>query len=152
QLIPPKVSRMSSGTAMERRERRKMDALARPEASTGLHRVYCQSQEVVSLLARDSSPLDILLLPGSFPSEETNLCVIIGENPAIFSEALQEAIANNQARLLYVLREGSSLPREAGGIPVFSFLVSPLQRVVVESNVRSAFDNLELARGQAALQ
>ena len=126
--------------------------MANPGVTAGTRRVYCQNPETVSLLSRDGLSFEALLLPAGFPSGETNPCVVIGETPDIFTAQLEEAIAKNLIRLIYVLQEGLPLPREAGGIPIFSFLVSPLQYVVVESTIRAAFDTLVLARSQAQLQ
>jgi HD-GYP domain-containing protein (c-di-GMP phosphodiesterase class II) len=129
-----------------------MSTLAKADVSKGLRRIYCQKTEVVSLLSGEDRPFEAVLLPASFPSEESNPSVVIGDSPSIFTAELRQAIAKNLTRLIYVLQEGSPLPREAGGTPVFSFLVPPLQRVVVESTVRAAFDNLLLARSQEELQ
>jgi HD-GYP domain-containing protein (c-di-GMP phosphodiesterase class II) len=65
---------------------------------------------------------------------------------------LRDAIAQNRARLIYILRGEEGLPAEASGAPIFSFLTPPLQAAVVASTVKAAFDNLDLLRRQASLE
>ena len=129
-----------------------MSTLAIPDASVEYRRVYCQNPEVISLLSILNSSVDALLLPEAFPSDESIPIVIIGENPSIFTNELDVSIRKNQTRLIYVLRNGSPPPREAGTIPIFSFVVPPLQEVVLQSALSAAFDNLLLARSQMDLQ
>ena len=129
-----------------------MSTVANTGVGVGSRRVYFQNPDVVSLLSRDGVSFEALPLPASFPSGESSPSVVIGENPAIFTAKLQEAIEKNLIRLIYVLQEGLPLPREARGIPIFTFLVPPLQRVVLESTILAAFDNLLLSRNQTELQ
>ncbi|OFW43080.1 MAG: hypothetical protein A3J28_17405 [Acidobacteria bacterium RIFCSPLOWO2_12_FULL_60_22] len=129
-----------------------MSTVAKPEVWAGTRRVYCQNGEAASLLALQNTSLETLPLPRDFAAEDGNPSVVIGEDLAIFTPDLREAIEQNRARLIYVLQQDSSLPPEASGIPVFSFLSPPLQAVVVASTVNAAFENLLLARRQTALE
>ncbi|MBI3934993.1 MAG: GAF domain-containing protein, partial [Acidobacteria bacterium] len=70
----------------------------------------------------------------------------------MFSSELRQAIQASQARLIYVLGADHALPHESSGCPVFCFLALPLQAVVLASAVQAAFENLQLARQQDALQ
>ena len=110
-----------------------MSTVAKPEVWAGTRRVYCQNDEAASLLALQNTSLETLPLPRDFAAEDGNPSVVIGEDLAIFTPELREAIEQNRARLIYVLQQDSSLPPEASGIPVFSFLSPPLQAVVVAS-------------------
>ncbi|MEE8586106.1 MAG: HD domain-containing phosphohydrolase [Acidobacteriota bacterium] len=129
-----------------------MSTVAKPDALLQVRRVYHQNGEAAALLPQLGSSFEAVALPGRFTADDSNPCAVIGENPAVFTPELREAIERNSARLLYVLGPGSELPAEAGGTPVFSFLTPPLQRVVVESSLNAAFENLLLARNQAVLQ
>ena len=104
------------------------------------------------MLARQNPALETTPLPRQLLTEETNPFVVIGESPSVFTSELREAIAQNRARLLYLLPLDSSLPPEASGIPVFSFLAPPLQATVVVSTVNAAFENLALAQRQGVLE
>jgi len=78
--------------------------------------------------------------------------VVIGADSAVFSSELRDAIADNRARLIYLLSPDAPLPPEGSGTPVFGFLTSPLQPAIVASTINAAFDNLQLARRQAMLE
>ena len=129
-----------------------MSTVAKPEVLIETRKVYCQSRAAAALLARQDPPLETLPLPQRLPAEEANPFVVIGENPSVFTAELREAIAQNRARLIYILRDDSGLPPEASGAPVFSFLTPPLQAAVVASTVKAAFDNLQLLERQASLE
>ena len=129
-----------------------MSTLVRPETSATTQRVYCQNAAAGALLAQQSAYWETVPLPEPFPAGETNVAVVIGDAPAVFTAQLREAIQSNQARLIYVLGADHTLPQEASGCPVFGFLVPPLQAVVLASTVRAAFENLQLSRNQDALQ
>ena len=129
-----------------------MSTVAKPELLVETRKVYCQSAEVAALLARQDPPLETLPLPEHLLADETSPCVVIGDNPAVFTTELRDAIAQNRARLIYFLRDDSGLPAEASGAPIFSFLTPPLQVAVVASTVKAAFDNLDLHRRQATLE
>ena len=141
-------SRMQAG----RKQVEQMSTVAKPDALLQVRRVYHQNGEAAALLPQLGSSFEAVALPGRFTADDSNPCVVIGENPAVFTPELREAIERNSARLLYVLGPGSELPAEAGRTPVFSFLTSPLQRMVVESSLNAAFENLLLTRNQAVLQ
>ncbi|MGH9785373.1 MAG: HD domain-containing phosphohydrolase [Terriglobia bacterium] len=129
-----------------------MSTIAKPEVLVETRKVYCQSAEAAALLARQDPPLETLPLPERLPAEEASPCVVIGDNPAVFTTELHDALAQNRARLIYILRDDAGLPAEASGAPIFSFLTPPLQVAVVASTVRAAFDNLDLWRRQGSLE
>ncbi|OFW09055.1 MAG: hypothetical protein A3H27_06850 [Acidobacteria bacterium RIFCSPLOWO2_02_FULL_59_13] len=129
-----------------------MSITAKTEPSLASRRVYCQDGEAASLLSRSGAPWEALPLPKRFPEDESSPCVVIAESPAIFTPELRRAIRDDQARLIYVLRQSGALPPEAGGIAIFSFLAPPLQPVVVTSVVNAAFENLSLSRRQTNLE
>jgi len=128
-----------------------MSLTAKPEVSAEIRRVYCQGTVAVQL-AKHDLPFEIHPFPQNFPEDESVPFVVIGEDASVFSPALGDAIAENRARLIYVLSSDASLPQEASGTPVFNFLITPLQPAVVASTINAAFDNLQLARRQAALE
>ena len=134
-----------------------MSLAAKPEVSAETRRVFCQSG-VAAQLERHNLSVELLLLPEDLPSDESGAFVVIGENPSVFSSGLRDAIAENRARLIYVLppdspdSPDSKLPPEGSGTPVFNFLAPPLQPAVVASTISAAFDNLHLARRQTALE
>jgi HD-GYP domain-containing protein (c-di-GMP phosphodiesterase class II) len=129
-----------------------MSTLVRPETTVATRRVYCQSAEARALLAQDSAQWEALPFPIPFRVEEGQLLVVVADDPSALTTALREAIEANQTRLIYVLEPDHRLPPESSGIPVFSFLASPLQAVVLSSTLRAAFENLQLCRNQEALQ
>ncbi|MBI2819355.1 MAG: GAF domain-containing protein [Acidobacteria bacterium] len=129
-----------------------MSTLVSPETTVATRRVYCQNTDAQALVSQQSAEWESVPLPSPFPVGEAHLSVVIGDRPTVFTEELREAIQSHQARLIYVLGADHALPPEASGSPVFSFLVPPLQPVVVASTVRAAFENLQLARNQEALQ
>ncbi len=115
-------------------------------------KVYCQNADAAALLAKYPEQWEAAPWPAQFTSVESAGSVILGDQPTVFSDAVRQAVAENRARLIYVLSAGDTgLPGAASGIPVFCFLAAPLQAAVAHSAVRSAFDNLELARRQAQL-
>jgi len=128
-----------------------MSTLVRPETSQATGRVYCQNAEAAALLPQGDA-WEAVSLPVPFPANEENSSVVIGDDAAVFTLELRRAIESNRARLIYVLGADLALPREASGTPIFSFLARPLQGRIFESTVRAAFENLELARKQAALE
>ena len=117
-----------------------------------IHRVYCQNDEVVALLAQQKPSWQALPIPKDFRNEKVYPGVIIGDSRAIFSPELREAIDNNIVRLIYVMYDGQTLPPEAAGVPIFSFLVPPLEGRAVGSLVNAAYANLLLAREQVRLE
>ncbi|OFW10555.1 MAG: hypothetical protein A3G20_05705 [Acidobacteria bacterium RIFCSPLOWO2_12_FULL_59_11] len=126
--------------------------VAEPVEKEG-RRVYYQNCEAAVLLAQENPPWETLPLPGRFPAEEGHPSVVLGDSPAVFTPELRKAIDANLARLIYVLAKGTTtLPPEASGTPIFSFLVPPLQAAVVNSLVNASFENLVLARRQASLE
>ena len=129
-----------------------MSITAEPSLSVQALRVYCQEPATATLLLENNDRWEVLPLPAGFAGDPAVPSVVIGETPGVYSPELREAISSNSARLLYVLRNGATLPREASGTPVFSFLTTPLQLVVVQSMIRAAFDNLAMARQQSELQ
>ena len=128
-----------------------MSLTAKPEVLAEIRRVYCQGALTAQLAKQDLS-FELLPFPEDFPADDSTPFVVMGEDSSVFSPALREAIAENRARLIYVLSADAALPQEAGGIPVFNFLAPPLQPAVVASTVNAAFDNLQLARRQTALE
>lgn len=133
------------------RDSRKMSTAVKPSVSVETLRVYCQNPGTVSPGSSNES-WEVLPLPPDFPVHETASSVVVAEDPAIFTAQLRHAIECNLTRLIYVLRPSAALPPEASGTPIFSFVVKPLQPVVIESNIRAAFDNLALSRQQAELE
>jgi HD-GYP domain-containing protein (c-di-GMP phosphodiesterase class II) len=129
-----------------------MSTLVKAEVKAAIQRVYCQSREAAKLLSQPDAPWDVAPFPVPFPAQDSALSVVIGDDPSVFSRPLRQAVENNLTRLIYVLRGDATLPREASGTPVFTFLPSPLQAVVLASVVRAAFDNLLLARQRASLR
>jgi HD-GYP domain-containing protein (c-di-GMP phosphodiesterase class II) len=128
-----------------------MSLTAKPEVLAETRRVYCQNA-VAAELARQNLSLEVLPFYGRIPSDDATPFLVIGEHSSVFSAALRDAIAENQARLIYVLSADAVMPPEASGIPVFNFLAPPLQPAVVASTINAAFDNLQLARRQTALE
>jgi HD-GYP domain-containing protein (c-di-GMP phosphodiesterase class II) len=129
-----------------------MSTLVKPEVTPATRRIYCQNREAATLLSQQSALWDTVALPVPFPAEDPTLSVVIGDDPSVFSPPLGQAIESNHTRLIYMLRGGLSLPREASGIPIFIFLAPPLQAAVLGSAVQAAFDNLQLSRHQAELR
>ncbi|MBI1956474.1 MAG: hypothetical protein HYS38_08785, partial [Acidobacteria bacterium] len=115
-------------------------------------RVYYQDGETAALLEAQNSSWETLPLPRRFPEEVGYPSVVLGDSPAVFTPELREAIEKDLARLIYVLSKGLTLPPEASGTPIFSFLVPPVQAAVVNSLVNAAFENLMLVRRQASLE
>ena len=128
-----------------------MSTLLKPETALATRLVYCQDGPA-TLLSQQGGTWDPAPLPVPFPFDESNVSVVIGDDPSVFTAQLGAAIAGHQTRLIYVLGDDNSLPPEASGIPVFSFLTRPLQPVVVASTVRAAFENLDLSRRLASLE
>jgi len=126
---------------------RQLDVLGRGER----RHVYCQNAEVASLLKQQDSTYDALPLPTQFPNDNAAASVVVGDNPAVFSAELREAIEKDRVRLIYVLAGGPALPPEASGIPIFSFLVPPLQPPALTNLVDRAFQSLRLANQQATI-
>ena len=129
-----------------------MSTVLKPAVSADTLRVYYQNSEAAALLSHASRSFDLRVLPASFPTEETNFSVVIGDSPSIFTAELGEAIAKDRTRLIYVLRNGIPLDSNASEIPIFCFLAPPLHALAVESTVRAAFENLKQARVQAELE
>lgn len=116
-------------------------------------RVYLQSDEASTLLRQDSGGFELAPFSGSWPAGDAARGVLVAGNPAAFTQAVADAVAGDRARIIYLLAPGeATVPAAAAGIPVFCFLASPLQAVVLQSALRAAFENLELARGQATLR
>ncbi|HEY7679774.1 MAG TPA: hypothetical protein VIC04_04590, partial [Terriglobia bacterium] len=103
-----------------------MNSLANPETVIATQRVYSQNREAAALLSAAGGPWEPLLLPAAFPGSDPSLSVVIGDDPSVFTPALRRAIEGNQTRLIYILRGEPSVPREAKGTAIFSFLTLPL--------------------------
>ena len=129
-----------------------MDTAIKSQTAAGRERVYCQNTAAEAVLCQNDGGWEPASLPVPFPSEDSSRSVVIGNEPSVFTPELSEAIAANRARLIYILGPDHKLPPEARGIPVFSFLNTPLQAVVVGSLVQAAFENLRLAGSQDFLQ
>ena len=114
--------------------------------------VYYQNGAMAALLAHPSLSWKALPLPKKFPKDKTYPGVVVGERPAVFSPELREAIEDNVVRLIYVMRDGKTLPPQATDIPIFSSVVPPLKATALRSLVNAAFENLILAREQATLE
>src|SRR5215472_12527470 len=114
--------------------------------------VYYQNEATAALLSHPSSSWRALSLPKTFPKGKTYPGVVVGERPAVFTPELREAIEDNVVRLIYVLREGKTLPPQAAGISIFSFVAPPLKAVTLRGLVHAAFENLFLAHEQATLE
>ena len=117
-----------------------------------VRRVYYQNGAMVGLLAHPNSSWKALPLPKKFPKEKAYPGVVLGDRPTVFSPELREAIENNVVRLIYVMRDGKTLPPQATDIPIFGSVVPPLKATAVRSLVNAAFENLLLAREQATLE
>ena len=114
--------------------------------------VYYQNGAMAALLAHPSSSWKTLPLPKTFPKDKAYPGVVLGERPTVFSPELREAIEDNVVRLIYVMRDGKTLPPQATDIPIFSSVVPPLKATALRSLVDAAFENLILAREQATLE
>ena len=121
-------------------------------ADADLRRIYYTSPKGARLLKRENSGRVIAPLPEKIGKETFALAVVIGDGPAVFSDELRKAIEANQARLIYVLDSKQSLPDEASGVPVFSFLTGSVQGESLHRVVDAAFESLSLARHQATLE
>ena len=117
-----------------------------------LGRVYYTSQKAARLLEGEKSGWVIAPLPEKICLETFPPCVVIGDNPAVFSDDLREAIEINQARLIYLLDSKGGLPAEAKGVPVFSFLIPSMQFESLHRMIEAAFQNLFFARRQTTLE
>lgn len=79
--------------------------------------------------------------------------VLIGDSPQLFHSRVQEAVAANKGRVIFVLDSKSAeLPAEAAEFPVFAFLSRPVHPRVAESTVRAALENLRLTAGRTQLE
>jgi HD-GYP domain-containing protein (c-di-GMP phosphodiesterase class II) len=114
--------------------------------------VYYQNGAMAALLAHPSSSWKALPLPKKFSKDKTYPGVVLGERPTVFSPELREAIEDNVVRLIYVMRDGKTLPPQATDIPIFSSVVPPLKATALRGLVNAAFENLILAREQATLE
>jgi HD-GYP domain-containing protein (c-di-GMP phosphodiesterase class II) len=114
--------------------------------------VYYQNGAMAALLAHPSSSWKALPLPKTFPKDKAYPGVVLGERPTVFSPELREAIEDNVVRLIYVMRDGKTLPPQATDIPIFSSVVPPLKATALRGLVNAAFENLILAREQATLE
>jgi HD-GYP domain-containing protein (c-di-GMP phosphodiesterase class II) len=121
-------------------------------ADADLRRIYYTSPKGARLLKRENSGRVIAPLPEKISKETFAMAVVIGDGPAVFSDELRKAIEANQARLIYVLDSKQSLPDEASGVPVFSFLTGSVQGESLHRVVDAAFESLSLARHQATLE
>jgi len=114
--------------------------------------VYCQNQAMAALLTHPSSSWKTFPLPKKFPKNKIYPGVVLGERLTVFSPELREAIEENVVRLIYVMRDGKTLPPQATDIPIFSSVFPPLKATVLRSLVNAAFENLILAHEQATLE
>jgi HD-GYP domain-containing protein (c-di-GMP phosphodiesterase class II) len=121
-------------------------------ADADLRRIYYTSLKGARLLKRENSGRVIAPLPEKISKETFATAVVIGDGPAVFSDELRKAIEANQARLIYVLDSKQSLPDEASGVPVFSFLTGSVPGESLHRVVDAAFESLSLARHQAMLE
>jgi HD-GYP domain-containing protein (c-di-GMP phosphodiesterase class II) len=121
-------------------------------ADADLRRIYYTSPKGARLLKRENSGRVIAPLPEKISKETFAMAVVIGDGPAVFSDELRKAIEANQARLIYVLDSKQSLPDEASGVPVFSFLTGSVQGESLHRVVDAAFESLSLARHRATLE
>ena len=111
--------------------------------------VYCQSAEVARWLERENVPWTVAPLSNSFSSDTSALIVVVGSNAAIFSSQVRAAIESDQARLIYASDVSPTLPAEASGVPISSFLIGPLRGETLRNCIASAFEDLALRRRQA---
>src|SRR5215471_12964370 len=114
--------------------------------------VYCQNQAMAALLTHPSSSWKTFPLPKKFSKNKIYPGVVLGERPTVFSPELREAIEENVVRLIYVMRDGKTLPPQATDIPIFSSVFPPLKATVLRSLVNAAFENLILAHEQTTLE
>ncbi len=112
--------------------------------------VYCQSDDVVVQLLALASHWHVTALPEDL-TEIRSQAVIIADQPSIFSARLREAIDANRLRLIYLLDAERKLPEAAGGIPIFAFLVQPVNWATLTGLINSAFENLALPERHAGL-
>jgi len=114
--------------------------------------VYCQSAEVARWLERENVPWTVAPLSNSFSPDTSALIVVVGSNAAIFSSQVRAAIESDQARLIYASDVSPTLPAEASGVPISSFLIGPLRGETLRNCIASAFEDLALRRRQAMLE
>ncbi len=113
--------------------------------------VYCQSGEVASLLLGKTVPWIVAPQAETFSLKTKAPVVIVGSNAGIFSRQMRAAIERDQARLIYVCDVAPTVPVEASGVPIFSFLIGPLRGDALRNSIAAAFDDLALRRRQATL-
>ena len=119
-------------------------------------KVLCQNLDALGLLgnlaAPGLGPCEVKRWSGSLAGGELADCVIVADDQSIFSDPVKAAVADNRACLIYVLGSGQDeLPENSSGIPIFFYLTAPPQSAALQSAVRAALENLELARRQAQL-
>src|SRR5690348_17044135 len=117
-------------------------------------KIYLQSDDAAGLLRNSAEhqalQADVVTFSGSLPASDAAQGVIVGTSPAIFTKSVEEAVAKNRARIIYVLGPAEQqIPAAVEAIPVFCYLSSPLQLSVLRSAVKAAFENLDLSRSQA---
>ncbi len=91
-------------------------------------------------------------LPQKIVKRMLSTAVVVGDDPTIFTDELREAIVANQARLIYVLDADRSLPAGASGVPIFSFIIHPVEAGALHCAIDAAFESLALARRPTMLE
>jgi HD-GYP domain-containing protein (c-di-GMP phosphodiesterase class II) len=127
-------------------------AAAPSSAPPDLRRVYYSSGKVSRLLDGENPNWVSAQLPQKIVKGMLSTAVVVGDDPTIFTDELREAIVANQARLIYVLDADRSLPAGASGVPIFSFIIHPVEAGALHSAVDAAFESLALARRPTMLE
>ena len=114
--------------------------------------VYCQNGEVARLLGTGTVPWTVVGLSENASLNTGAPIVIVGSSTEVFSGPLRPAILGDQARLVFVSELAPTLPLEASGVPIFSFLIGPLRVESLRNSIAAAFNDLALRRRQATLE
>ena len=117
-----------------------------------LRRIYYTGEKAARLLQAESSCWLTAPLPKSINNNTFASAVVIADSRAVFSDDLRGAIESNQARLIYMLDSELSLPAEASGVPVFSFLTDSVPAAALRGVVDAAFESLSFAQRQTGLE
>jgi len=113
--------------------------------------VYCEEDEHRAALARLDSQWQVAPIPDDLTSIRYP-AVVLAKSLSVFSAALPSAIAANRLRLILLLDAEGKLPKAASGIPVFAFLMLPVDPTRLGGLIESAFDHLEFSRRQVGLE
>ena len=113
--------------------------------------IYCQSDEVMTGLAKMHSQWNIAPLPDDL-TQIPSKAVVIANRESVFSARLRDAIDANRLRVIFLLGAERKLPAAASGIAIFAFLTQPVDVTLLSGLIDSAFENLALPDRQAGLE